>query len=132
MVLSRKGRERLSLFAKARERTSTGRFLPLGTKYVYDMSYIKSNASRDTLVNQKWLHGRITIYSLKDLVISRFRMRADLAKPFGYGIPKGDRKNFEAFQDLKISKKQAKREGIDDQDYHDEEYSGRGGGLRDT
>jgi len=31
-----------------------------------------------------------------------------------------------------ISEKQAKREGIDDQDYHDEHYSGRGGGLRDT
>ena len=132
MVLSKKGREKLSLFAKARERTSTGRFLPLGTKYVYDMSYIKSNASRDTLVNQKWLHGRITIYSLKKLELPRFRMRADLAKPFGYGIPKGERKNFEAFQDLKISKKQATREGIDDQDYHDEHYTGRGGGLKDT
>ena len=132
MVLSRKGRQRLSLFAKTRERTSTGRFLPLGTKYVYDMSYIKFNASEDTPTNEKWLHIRITIYSLKELAMSRFRKLADQVKPLDFGIPKGERKKFEAFQDLKISKKQATREEIDNQQYHIEEYTGRGGGLNDT
>ncbi len=132
MVLSKQGRERLSLFAKSRERTSTGRFLPLGTKYVYDMSYVKAGASHSTPIHEKWLHIRITIYSLKELEISSFRKLADIAKPFNYAIPKGDRKNFEAFQDLKISKKQATREEIDNQQYHVEEYTGRGGGLKDT
>ena len=132
MVLSRKGRKRLSLFAKARERTRTGRFLPLGTKYVYDMSYVKAGSSHNTPKHEKWLHVRITIYSLKKLTMSRFRKLADQIKPFNSGIPKGDRKKFEAFQDLKISKKQAVREEIDDQVDHIEEYSGRGGGLKDT
>ncbi len=96
------------------------------------MNYIKANASHDTPEHQKWLHRRITIYTKNKLEIHQFRKMADLAKPFNYAIPKGNRKSFEAFQDLKYSKKQAKREGIDDQDYHEEEYTGKGGGLRDT
>ena len=132
MVLTDEGRKRLSLFAKSRERTSTGRFLPLGTKYVYDMSYVKAGSSHNTPKHEKWLHIRITKYSMEKLEITHFRKLADIAKPSNYAIPKGRRINFEAFQFLKYSKKQAIREEIDNQQDHLEEYTGRGGGLKDT
>ena len=132
MVLTDEGRKRLSLFAKSRERTSTGRFLPLGTKYVYDMTYIKLGAYHDTPSYEKWLHVRITIYSKKQIPINQLRKMADIKKPCNYVIPKGNRNKFEAFQVLRYSKKQAKREEIDDQEYHQEDYTGKGGGLRNT
>lgn len=132
MVLSLKGKKVLSDFAKSRERSRSGRFLPLATKYVYDMSYIRKGSSHDTSANRKWSHVRITQYSKKKLSIADFRKIADRKKPSQFAIPRGNRESFEAFQDLKYSRRQAQREKLSDGEPHLEEYTGKGGGLRDT
>lgn len=133
MVLTDNGRKKLSDLEKTRERNKSGRFLPMGMKYVYDMSYIKRGASHKTSSNEKWTHVRVTQYSKKKLDVNDFRRIADRKKPYDCSIPHGSReKSFEAYMDLKYSRKQAEREEIDDGEPHIEEYTGKGGGLRDT
>lgn len=135
MPLTEAGRRRLSELAKARERTPSGRFLPVGSKYVYDMSYIKVGSSHRTPSGQKWTHVRVTQYSAKRFKKEDFRVIADRAraeKAPDYVIPRGNREKFEAFQDLRYSRKQARLEGLADEKPHVEVYTGKGGGLRNT
>jgi hypothetical protein len=129
LVLSKEGRRKLSELAKTRERTLTGRFLPVGSKYVYDMSYIKAGSSHGIPANQKWTHVRITQYSRNKFAVSDFRKIAVRTKPSRFAIPRGNRDRFEAFEKLAYSRRQARLEGLDDEKPHIEVYTGRGGGL---
>ena len=132
MTLTREGRRKLSSLAKKRDRNKFGQFLPVGWKNVYDMSYIRAGATRKTPVHQKWVHARITQYSTKPVSLFQLRRSADHSKPFDAAIPSGNREQFEAFMWPHHSKKQAKLEGIDDEEPHIEVYSGKGGGLKNT
>ena len=132
MVLSIEGRKRLSDFARKRERSRSGRFLPTGAKYVYDMSYIRRGSSRKSGPKEKWVHVRVTQYSRVPEKMGHFRRVSDMSKPPDAIIPRGSRTKFEAFEDLRYTKKQATREGLEDQEAHIEKYTGRGGGLADT
>ena len=103
MPLTKAGRKKLSDFAKIRERTRKGRFLPLGSKYVFDMTYLDP----DTPLQKKWSHDRITQYSKKRFSINHFREISDGDIPSGFIILRGDRQNYEGFQRDKYSLKQA-------------------------
>ena len=132
MVLTEAGRRRLSELARARPRYPSGRFLPLGRKYVYDMAYINPRATRQTPKHLKWWHVRITQYFKKIIGLSWFQRIADRHKPANFAIPTGRREKFESLMDLKYSKRQARLEGIVDQKPYIEDYQGSGGALRNT
>ena len=132
MVLSDKGRKKLSDLAKSRERDKSGRFVRMGNKYVYEMHYILRGASHKTSTQDKWKHVRVTKYSREHFEKRDFQRLADARKPPDYAIPNGNRERFETYECLSYTRKQAEREDIDDMRTHYEEYAGKGGGLRDT
>ena len=136
MPLTEAGRKRLSELAKARERAPSGRFLPVGRKYVYLMHYLNPASPRRMPSHEKWIHIRVSLYSPeKKYTKEDFRRIADRTKAEkapDYMIPRGSRDKFESFEELRISRKQARLEGLADEKPHIEVYQGKGGGLRNT